>query len=133
MPRMENNGGDVLARGGAFATFKPMGANVTKEKWEEMSQWTPTPAVMAKYLFQCPVHGLFRSEREFVLSGDGFPKRNEYAEAKCPKDDCGEKSTYAGYYQDCSDVSAQIGTDGSVIGEASGSDISLDQQGHQEL
>lgn len=36
MPRLENNGGDVLARGGHRATFKPMGGNISQEKWDAM-------------------------------------------------------------------------------------------------
>ena len=32
----ENNGGDVLARGGVRATFRTAGSSVTKEQWDRM-------------------------------------------------------------------------------------------------
>jgi hypothetical protein len=32
----QNNGGDSLARGASRAQFRPMGENVTKEKWDAM-------------------------------------------------------------------------------------------------
>lgn len=36
MPAQENNGGDVLARGATRAQFRPMGSNVSQEKWDAM-------------------------------------------------------------------------------------------------
>lgn len=32
----ENNGGDVLARGGVKATFRTAGSSVTKEAWDRI-------------------------------------------------------------------------------------------------
>lgn len=120
MPAMQNRGGDSLARGAVSFTFRPMGENISKEQWAKLSEHKPEPTVMAKYKFKCPIHGEFKSDREFVLSGDGFPKENEYAFGKCPQEDCGEKSEYAGHYVDNpsgGDASTQTGTSGAVAGK----------------
>ena len=117
MPALQNNGGDVLARGGVRCTFKPMGQKMSKESWEKLFEKDETPVVKAVYVFKCPVHGEFVSDRETFVSG-GFPLVNEYAKGVCPTTDCGEKSDYAGYKEIGSDASAQAGTDGPVAGEA---------------
>ncbi len=96
MPALQNNGGDVLARGGVRCTFKPMGQKMSKEAWEGMFEKDETPVVKAVYIFKCPVHGDFVSEREAFVSG-GFPLLNEYATGKCPVTGCEEKSIYDGY------------------------------------
>lgn len=117
MPALQNNGGDFLARGGHRFTFKPMGEKKTDEQWAAMFQEEKAPEIKVLYIFKCPVHGDYVSDREAYLSG-GYPLVNEYAKGKCPKDDCGEKSEYAGYQKIGGDASAQAGTDGSVAGEA---------------
>jgi hypothetical protein len=42
MPAKENNGGDVLARGGTRCTFKPAGAKKTQEEWDAMFEGAST-------------------------------------------------------------------------------------------
>ena len=109
MPALQNNGGDVLARGGVRATFRPMGENVSREEWEKMFKGKPAPEKKARYLFECPFHGLFESEREFFISG-GYPLMNEHAKGKCPQKECGEESKYGGYIAILSrDASDQTG------------------------
>jgi hypothetical protein len=99
MPRLENAGGDRLAQGAVRHTFKPMGEKLTREKWDEMFSEEPQPEVKVVYLFCCPVHGIFQSQRECYLSG-GYPLLNENAKGKCPKVEngftCQEDSKYAG-------------------------------------
>ncbi len=117
MPALQNNGGDVLARGGHRCTFKPMGQKLTDQQWAAMFQEEKTPEVKVIYIFKCPIHGDFVSDREAFESG-GYPLVNEYAKGTCLIKDCGEKSDYAGYKKIGSDASAQTGVDGSVVGEA---------------
>lgn len=118
MPALQNNGGDVLARGGVRATFRPMGENLTREEWDRIfKNRKPEPEKKAYYLFECPVHGSFQSEREFFISG-GFPQLNEYAKGKCPVkeggQECGEESGYYGYVAILSrDASAPAGASSS--------------------
>ena len=117
MPRLENAGGDVLARGGVRATFKPMGQKLTDEQWAGMFDEEKVPVVKAVYIFKCPEHGLFTSEREAFVSG-GFPLLNEYAFGKCPLVSCQEKSGYAGYKEIGSDASNDGGNTSVGVGEA---------------
>lgn len=43
MSAMQNNGGDVLARGASRAQFRPMGENISQEKWNAMwEDYDPT-------------------------------------------------------------------------------------------
>jgi len=96
MPRMENNGGDSLARGATHYTFKPMGQHLTDEEWDAMMKKEDLPIRKGVYLFACPVHGPFRSTREAFISG-GYPLVDEYTKGKCPVEDCDEASVYAGF------------------------------------
>lgn len=94
MPALQNNGGDILARGGVRAQFKPAGSHLTREEWEEM--WSKSEVKKAVYLLECPVHGQFEGS-EFFLSG-GYPQGpDEYKQGKCPVSECGEMSKYAGF------------------------------------
>ncbi len=96
MPRMENNGGDALARGCVSATFKPAGSKLSEEQWNKI--WDEEAAAVRKavYIFNCPAHGTYHSDREFFISG-GYPLMNEYAVGVCPRSDCGEKTTFSGF------------------------------------
>ena|SRR6267378_8260982 len=96
MPRMENSGGDSLARGASRYTFRPAGEKLTREKWNKIWRGKAKPVKKGVYLFDCPVHGKYESDREFFISG-GYPLMNEYATGVCPLADCGEKSTFAGF------------------------------------
>lgn len=101
MPRMENNGGDALARGAARYTFQPAGQKLSRDEWEKIFADGAVPEVKGVYLFKCPIHGQFESTREFYLSG-GFPELDEkYAKGKCPVEasgeTCDEVSEYDGY------------------------------------
>lgn len=117
MPRMENNGGDVLARGASSAIFRPMGEKLSQETWDGLTKEENTPVVKALYKFKCEEHGEFVSNREVYLSG-GFPLLDEkYATGKCPT--CEEKSVYAGYVEIGSDSNGTpSGTSGTDVGEA---------------
>ena len=48
MPAKENNGGDVLARGGVRCTFKPAGAKKTQEEWDAMFEGASTAKEFVK-------------------------------------------------------------------------------------
>lgn len=124
MPRMENNGGDVLARGAASATFRPAGEKLSREQWGEIFDGESQPVVKAVYKFTCPTHGVFTSERECYVSG-GFPQLDEYVSGLCTVPNC-EHGTkpysgpnpcpYAGY-----EVIASEETSGNTdSGEATG-------------
>jgi hypothetical protein len=100
MPRMENNGGDRLARGAASHTFRPMGEKLSRDKWAEMFEGEAEPVVKAVYVFTCPVHGEYESDRECYISG-GFPLLDENVKGKCCVIQgnlaCNEVSNYSGY------------------------------------
>lgn len=99
MPRMENNGGDRLARGAASHTFRPMGEKLTRDNWDKMFAGETEPILKTTYIFKCPVHGVFESDREVYLSG-GYPLVDENVKGKCRTMDgnyiCNEVSDYAG-------------------------------------
>lgn len=100
MPRLENMGGDRLARGAVSHTFKPMGERLSRENWDKMFEKEAEPEVKAVYIFECPVHGKYESDRECFISG-GFPLMDENAKGKCRVMEgayaCNESTVYAGY------------------------------------
>lgn len=117
MPRLENNGGDRLARGAVSHTFKPMGERLTRENWDKMFEDAEPPVVKAVYILNCPVHGEYESERECFVSG-GFPLLDENLAAKCQIDRCGEITKYVGHkVTSGGDSNSEAGTAGVVSGE----------------
>jgi len=66
MPRMENNGGDSLARGATHYTFKPMGQHLTDEEWDAMMKKEDLPIRKGVYLSL--VRFTARSDRPAKLS-----------------------------------------------------------------
>jgi len=87
--------GDKLARGAVRASYLVSETSITDKDWKRMF---PKKAEEKKavYLFKCPVHGTFESQREFFISG-GYPQLDEYTVGKCLVENCGEKSEYAGF------------------------------------
>jgi len=96
MPRLENAGGDRLARGAASHTFRPMGEKLSREAWDGMFAGETEPVIKAVYILDCPVHGTYVTPRECFVSG-GFPQLDENLVTKCKIDGCGEKAIYAGH------------------------------------
>lgn len=105
MGRLENMGGDRLARGAASFTFKPMGEKLTRENWDKIFDQDEEPVVKAVYLLECPVHGVYKTDRECFVSG-GFPQLDETLTVRCKIDRCGEVTKYAGYETIGSDTSS---------------------------
>ena len=126
MPRLENAGGDRLARGAASHTFRPMGERLTETKWNKMFDGETQPEVKAVYILNCPVHGIHKTTRECFVSG-GFPLLDENLITKCKIDNCGETAKYAGYQivqEGGSDSNVETpGAISSDTGEAVASDL----------
>lgn len=96
MPRMENNGGDRLARGAASHTFRPMGERVSQEGWDGMFAGGEERVIKATYILNCPIHGEHATNRECYVSG-GYPQLDANLAVKCKIDGCVEVAVYAGY------------------------------------
>lgn len=96
MPRLENAGGDRLARGAASHTFRPMGERLSQENWDKMFQEETPQEVKAVYLLKCPVHGTQETTHECFISG-GYPLLDEYTKKKCSEEGCDEIASYVGY------------------------------------
>src|SRR6266702_2104558 len=102
MPRLENAGGDRLARGAASHTFRPMGEKVSRENWDDMFAGEEEPVVKVTYILYCPIHGEYDTDRVAYVSG-GYPQLDENLSVKCRRDDqvggesCGEQAVYAGH------------------------------------
>jgi len=86
--------GDKLASGAIRATFRM--PSVDQKTWNKIFNKKPEPVKKAVYLFECPVHGRFASDREFFLSG-GYPQLDELTTHKCFDENCDERAVYAGY------------------------------------
>ncbi len=86
--------GDKLASGAIRATFSM--PQVNQRTWNKIFNKKHEPIKKAVYLFKCPIHGPFVSNKEFFLSG-GYPKLDELTTCKCFNENCDERAVYAGY------------------------------------
>lgn len=89
--------GDKLARGAHKASYLVTENSVTNRKWNSMFKGSGEPELKAVYCLECPVHGVFKTKKEFFLSG-GYPQGpDSYVTGKCFNPDCDEKAAYNGY------------------------------------
>jgi hypothetical protein len=98
MGRMENSGGDRLARGASSYTFRPMGENLSRDEWANRVDGEKEEVKKAVYKFTCPIHGEFQSDVECFISG-GYPQLDENKKGLCTTPGCenSHKGAYGGY------------------------------------